>query len=86
MDGSLERLPDATASKIRSMQILTSLSQVVSELLQNSIDAGASHIEVGVDAENWSCWVRDDGSGMTKDSLMKLVGNEHSESRYGTLF
>ena len=46
---SLERLPSATRDKLRSAQLLTSVPQAVSELLQNALDAGARHVEVGVD-------------------------------------
>ncbi|KAI0700587.1 hypothetical protein BC835DRAFT_1411934 [Cytidiella melzeri] len=77
---SLTRLPSATQSKLRSTQILVSLSQVVSELVQNALDAEASQVEVGVDCEDWSCWVRDNGVGMTKSDLTAF---EHA-GRYGT--
>ena len=45
------RLPIPTRIRLRSTQILTTLPQVVSELLQNSLDAGARSIEVGVEVE-----------------------------------
>ncbi|KAJ6539720.1 hypothetical protein B0H19DRAFT_370767 [Mycena capillaripes] len=79
MDAAIEPLPDVTRTKLRSTQILTSLSQIVSELLQNSLDAGAHQIDIGVDCEEWTCWVRDDGSGMSKDG-MDILGT----GRYGT--
>ncbi|KAG7447478.1 uncharacterized protein BT62DRAFT_776682 [Guyanagaster necrorhizus] len=71
---SIEPLPDSTRSKIRSTQILTSLPQIVSELMQNSLDAGARHVDIGVDCEGWTCWVRDDGPGMSKDALASIEG------------
>ncbi|KAF8213919.1 hypothetical protein K438DRAFT_1802528 [Mycena galopus ATCC 62051] len=80
MDAGIELLPDATCTKLRSTQILTSLSQIVSELLQNALDAGARQIDIGVDCEEWTCWVRDDGSGMGKDG-MDILG---TGLRYGT--
>ncbi|KAJ7591683.1 hypothetical protein C8J56DRAFT_722146, partial [Mycena floridula] len=67
----------------RSTQILTSLPQIVSELLQNSLDARASNIEIGIDSEEWSCWVKDDGQGISKESLMLLGNSENGSSRYG---
>ena len=75
----LQYLPTSTRSKLRSTQIITSLPQLVSELVQNALDAGASQIDVGVDCEEWSCWVRDDGKGMSKEDLtaFEIVG------RYG---
>ncbi|KAJ7639214.1 hypothetical protein FB45DRAFT_904999 [Roridomyces roridus] len=80
---TIEPLPAVTRTKLRSTQILTSLSQVVSELIQNSLDAGARQIDVGVDCEEWMCWVRDDGSGMSKDG-MDILGRGLEEGRYGT--
>lgn len=76
---TLNRLPSATQSKLRSTQILTSLPQLVSELIQNSLDAGACQIDVGVDCEDWSCWVRDDGTGMSRSDLTAF----ESAGRYG---
>lgn len=80
----MHRLSAETRVKLRSTQILTSLPQIISELLQNSIDSGASQIDIGLDCEDWSCWVRDDGSGFTKDGLAQIAkGSE--ESRYSML-
>lgn len=69
---SIERLPEETRSKLRSTQILTSLPQIASELLQNSLDADATHIDVGIDVKEWMCWVKDDGHGISKEGLGKL--------------
>ncbi|KAK1231155.1 DNA mismatch repair protein [Marasmius sp. AFHP31] len=76
----IEQLPLPTRTKLRSTQILTSLPQIVSELFQNSLDAGAKSIEVGVDCEEWMCWVTDDGHGISKDGLSLLS----SAGRYGS--
>ncbi|KAJ7228296.1 hypothetical protein GGX14DRAFT_412547 [Mycena pura] len=84
-DGAMkiEPLPDVTRTRLRSTQILTSLSQIVSELLQNSLDADARQIDIGVDCEEWICWVRDDGSGMSKDG-MDILSQGLEAGRYGT--
>lgn len=78
---SLTRLPAPTQSKLRSTQILTSLSQIISELVQNALDAQACQIDIGVDCDEWSCWVRDDGIGMSKDDLTAF----QDAGRYGEL-
>jgi DNA mismatch repair protein MLH3 len=78
---SIEHLPTATRNKIRSTQILTSLPQIISELLQNSLDAGGLQVDVGVDCKEWNCWVRDNGIGMSKDGMSVL-----GEGRYGTAY
>ena len=77
----LTKLDEQTQAKIRSTQILTTLPQIVSELIQNSFDAKASHIDVGIDGENWMCWVRDDGLGITKQDLEALA-SDGSDMRY----
>ncbi|KAF9534670.1 hypothetical protein CPB83DRAFT_802764 [Crepidotus variabilis] len=73
-------LPEETRSKLRATQILTSLPQIVSELLQNALDATATQIDIGVDTEEWTCWVRDDGEGLNKEGLEQLGTN----GRYNT--
>lgn len=69
----IKSLPSSTKSKLRSTQILTSLPQVVSELVQNSLDSGSRNIEVSIDPGDWECWVRDDGSGISRDGLSLLA-------------
>ncbi|KAH0587870.1 hypothetical protein H2248_006625 [Termitomyces sp. 'cryptogamus'] len=79
----IEKLNVPTRVKLRSSQILTSLSQMVSEFVQNSIDAGATIIDIGVDCEEWLCWVKDNGSGISKESL-SLLASGLEEGRYGS--
>lgn len=43
---SLKQLPPSTIKLINSTQVITSVSSVVKELMENSIDAGATNIEV----------------------------------------
>jgi DNA mismatch repair protein MLH3 len=82
MQRSLYPLDSETRSKIRSTQIITSLPQIVSELVQNSLDAGASHINIGVDVSEWECWVRDDGCGISKKDL-SILAKGSIDGRYG---
>ena len=78
-------LPPRTRSILRSTVILASLVQVVSELVQNSLDANARTIQVGIDCDEWSCWVEDDGTGFTIDDLESLANNCKADSmRYST--
>ena len=80
----LAPLSQPTRARLRSSQILTTFAQIISELVQNSLDAGAKHVDVGVDAEGWECWVRDDGYGISRADLGKLEGR-YSESLQGVL-
>lgn len=81
----IRKLPTSTQHRLRSSQILTTLPQVVSELLQNALDAGAKTVEIGVDCEEWMCWVKDDGCGIAKEGLKALAGagGEHEEENKG---
>ena len=71
---AIERLPSETRAQLRSTQIITSLPQLVSELVQNALDAGAGQVEVGVDCAGWACWVRDDGGGIGREGMGVLLG------------
>ena len=64
-----------------STQLLTALPQIVSELVQNSLDAKATQIDVGVDYDAWSCWVRDNGAGIPKQHLA-VMGTSNDAARY----
>jgi len=58
-------LPSSTVRLIASSQVITSVSSVVKELIENSLDAGASSIEVKL--ERWGLdriEVRDNGCGI----------------------
>lgn len=79
----IKLLPISTRSQLRSSQILTSLPQLVSELVQNALDAGATQIDVGVEPHEWTCWVWDNGNGMTMDG-MALLAKGSEEGRYGS--
>ena len=80
----ISSLPVTTRSKLRSSQILTSIPQLVSELVQNSLDAGARNIDVSICLEDWECWVRDDGHGISRDGFAVLGGNSSPDGmRYG---
>ncbi|KAG6832162.1 hypothetical protein H0H92_004893 [Tricholoma furcatifolium] len=80
---AIEKLDIQTRVTLRSSQILTSVPHVVSELVQNSLDAGAANIDIGVDCDEWICWVRDDGTGIKKESLL-LLARGLEEGRYGS--
>lgn len=75
----LVKLDERTQSRLRSAQILTSLPQIIAELVQNSLDAGAQHIDVVVDNEEWACCVRDDGKGINKEGL-NMIARRYGES------
>lgn len=79
---AVNRLPAETTARLRSTIILTSLPQIVSELVQNALDAGARHVNVGVDPVEWTCWVQDDGHGISVENL-QTIGMSSDAGRYG---
>lgn len=77
-------LPHETRTKLRSTQIVTSLPQIVSELVQNSLDANAKHIDVSINCSEWTCTVHDDGHGLSKNG-MEILAKGGEEGRYCVL-
>lgn len=82
MEPRIQLLDPQTRSYLRSTQIIASLPQLILELVQNSLDAGASQVEVGVNASEWECWVRDNGSGISKNGL-EILSQGPQNGRYG---
>ncbi|EJD53641.1 hypothetical protein AURDEDRAFT_53673 [Auricularia subglabra TFB-10046 SS5] len=82
MPNTIEPLPDATRSRLRSTQLLVSLPQIVSELVQNALDACASQLDVSLDADGWSCTVRDNGAGVPRASLSSLAQRYNTSKTY----
>ncbi|KAJ3333786.1 hypothetical protein HDU76_003600 [Blyttiomyces sp. JEL0837] len=77
---SIHRLPPEVISLLRSSLFTNSLSQVAVELLQNSIDAQASHVEIIVNILEKSLEVRDDGVGIPPDDF-PLLGKRYATSK-----
>ena len=78
---SLQSLSEPVRTRLRSTHILTSLPQIVSQLVQNALDASASHIDIGVDCQEWECWVKDDGNGIARSGLDAL-SKSYEAGRY----
>lgn len=68
-------LPDHIASQIAAGEVVERPSSVVKELVENSLDAGATEIEVTVSADFLS--VADNGCGMTPKTLYWLSAPCH---------
>lgn len=63
------------------------LSAVIIEVVQNSIDSKASHIEISADLSKHSATIRDNGCGMDRDKVtasLQSIGNTmKGEGKYG---
>jgi DNA mismatch repair protein MLH3 len=66
---SIQPLPGEVIAQIRSSAVITSLNGAIYGLLQNSLDAGASKINISVDYSRGNCSVEDNGIGIAPASF-----------------
>ncbi|KAF5453802.1 hypothetical protein F2P56_023521 [Juglans regia] len=78
---SINPLPGAVRSSMRSGVILFDLPRVVEELVFNSLDAGATKVSVYVGIGTCSVKVVDDGSGIPRDGLV-LLGERYGNQAF----
>ncbi|PSN44979.1 hypothetical protein C0J52_05472 [Blattella germanica] len=86
---SLTQLSANTVKLITSTQIITSVSSAIKELIENSIDAGATNIDVKIENNGLDLIeVKDDGCGIKKadTSNMALPSYTSKISEYSDLF
>ncbi|KAG0671529.1 DNA mismatch repair protein [Maudiozyma exigua] len=80
MVSSIKNLPSDVLNKLQSQVHVPTLSSAINELIQNSIDANASSINVVIDTQTLSFQITDDGEGISP-SDMTQIGKEHFTSK-----
>ncbi|MHB8301826.1 MAG: DNA mismatch repair endonuclease MutL [Acidobacteriaceae bacterium] len=79
--GQIRVLSDQVANQIAAGEVVERPASVVKELLENSIDAGAAHVRIDVEAGGRKLVrIADDGCGMVRDDAM-LAFERHATSK-----
>jgi DNA mismatch repair protein MutL len=69
-DPPIELLPQNVVEKIAAGEVIERPASVLKEIVENSIDAGATSIEVVVEDSGFALvQVTDNGSGMSRENL-----------------
>lgn len=80
MASTIQALPTEVVYLITAGEVIDSLASVVRELVENSLDAGATRIVVSIWPQQWRVRVADNGCGMNLDDLQKAAA-AHSTSK-----
>ncbi|MBW4646707.1 MAG: DNA mismatch repair endonuclease MutL [Goleter apudmare HA4340-LM2] len=80
MASIIQALPTEVVYLITAGEVIDSLTAVVRELVENSLDAGATRIVVALWPQQWRVRVADNGCGMNLDDLQQAA-TAHSTSK-----
>ena len=81
MSDIIRLLPDSVANQIAAGEVIQRPASVIKELVENAVDAGATHIDVSVtDAGKTCIQVVDNGKGMSETDA-RLAFERHATSK-----
>ncbi len=83
MPVTIQTLPAEVINLIAAGEVIDSIAAAVRELVENSLDAGATRIVVSVWPEQWRVQVADNGTGMDRENLQQAA-SPHSTSKITT--
>lgn len=83
MPVTIQTLPAEVINLIAAGEVIDSIAAAVRELVENSLDAGATRIVVSVWPEQWRVQVADNGTGMDLENLQQAA-SPHSTSKITT--
>ena len=80
MASTIQALPSEVVHLITAGEVIDSFASVVRELIENSLDAGATRIVVSLFPQQWRIRVSDNGRGMSLEDLQQAA-TAHSTSK-----
>ena len=83
---SIKALPKDAIDRIKSSATITSLNGVICELTKNSLDAGATRINVFVDYTKGNCSLEDNGEGIPPAEFQEAGGLLKPHRECGGMF
>lgn len=80
MASTIQALPSEVVHLITAGEVIDSFASVVRELIENSLDAGATRIVISLHPQQWKVRVSDNGCGMSLNDLQQAA-TAHSTSK-----
>lgn len=74
---SIKPLPEDVVAQIKSSVLITSLNNVITGLVKNSLDAEATKVNIAVDYSRGNCSVEDNGVGIPPSEFQDDGGLGH---------